>query len=87
MGTLAAVLASKGIQSSQDLYRAEISGDIEDVNGVLKITRINVHYFLRVPDGKKADAREALKIYLSKCPAAQSVMGCIAIKDKLTIEN
>ena len=87
MGTLAAVLASKGIQSSQDLYRAEISGDIEDVNGVLKITRINVHYFLRVPDGNKADAQEALKIYLSKCPAAQSVIGCIAIKDELTLES
>ena len=87
MGTLAAVLASKGIQSSQDLYRAEILGDIEDVNGVLKITRINVHYFLRVPDGKKEDAREALKIYLSKCPAAQSVIGCIAIKDELTLES
>ena len=87
MGTLAAVMDSKGIQSSQDLYRAEISGDIEDVNGVLKITRINVHYFLRVPDGKKEDAREALKIYLSKCPAAQSVIGCIAIKDELTMES
>ena len=87
MGTLATVLASKGIQTSQDLYRAEISGDIEDVNGVLKITRINVHYFLRVPDGKNEDAQEALKIYLSKCPAAQSVIGCIAIKDELTLES
>jgi len=87
MGTLATVLAGKGIQTSRDLYRAEISGDIEDVNGVLKITRINVHYFLQVPDEKKEDAREALKIYLPKCPAAQSVIGCIEIKDELTFED
>lgn len=88
MGTLATVMAGKGIQTSEDLYRAEVSGDIEDVNGILKITRINIHYFLKVPDGKKEDAREALKIYLSKCPAAQSVIGCIDIKDGLTfVEN
>jgi 16S rRNA A1518/A1519 N6-dimethyltransferase RsmA/KsgA/DIM1 with predicted DNA glycosylase/AP lyase activity len=26
-----------------------VEGDIEDVNGVLKITRIRVHYSLKVP--------------------------------------
>ena len=35
MGTLAMVLASKGIQSHSDVYQAKVTGDIEDVNGVL----------------------------------------------------
>jgi hypothetical protein len=87
MGTLATVLAGKGIQTSRDLYRAEISGDIEDVNGVLKITRIQVHYFLKAPAAQRQNALDVLKVYILKCPAAQSVIGCIEIRDELTFEN
>ena len=46
MGTLAAALARKGIKTPEDLYRAEVEGDIENVNGVLKITQIRVDYHL-----------------------------------------
>ena len=42
---------------------ATVTGDIEDVDGVLKITRINVHYSLKVPEEKRADALEALENY------------------------
>jgi hypothetical protein len=33
----------KKIRTFQDRYMATVTGDIEDVNGVLKITRIHVH--------------------------------------------
>ena len=79
MGTLAAELAKKGIKTFQDLYRADVTGDIEDVEGVLKITRIRVDYTLSVPEEKQKDALEAFDAYLSGCPAAQSVIGCIRI--------
>ena len=35
MGTLAAVLAKKKIRTFQDRYMATVTGDIEDVDGVL----------------------------------------------------
>ncbi|MGC8494124.1 MAG: hypothetical protein ACP5SH_20560 [Syntrophobacteraceae bacterium] len=38
MGTLAASLAGKKIRTSEDLYHADVQGDIENVNGILKIT-------------------------------------------------
>ena len=87
MGTLAAVLAGKGITTPQENYWADIEGDIENVGGILKITRIKVNYTLKVPQGKKEDAESALSTYIQRCPAAQSVMGCIEILDDATVEE
>ena len=85
MGTLATVLAKKKIRTFQDRFRATVSGDIEDVDGVLKITRISVSYRLRVPEEKASDAREALENYIHRCPAAQSVIGCIDISHDMEL--
>jgi hypothetical protein len=87
MGTLAAVLAGNKIATPEDRYQAEVEGDIENVNGVLKITQIRVKYFLKVPAGKTDEAKQAMSVYISRCPAAQSVIGCIRIKDELIIEE
>jgi len=85
MGTLAGRLAKQEIRTSEDLYWAEVEGDIENVNGVLKITQIRVNYHLSTAEEKTKDAREAFASYLASCPAAQSVIGCIEIKDNLIL--
>ncbi len=87
MGTLATVLAGKKIPTFSDRYCADVEGDVEDVDGVLRITRIRVAYTLSVPPGKVEDAREALKTYITKCPAAMSVRGCIEIVDSARISE
>jgi len=87
MGTLAAVLAGNKIRTFEHLFKAVVTGDIEDVDGVLKITQINVSYWLKVPKEKRADAKAALNSYLKLCPGAQSVIGCIDINHKLTMED
>jgi hypothetical protein len=87
MGTLARSLAERRIPTLEDRYRAEVEGDIENINNVLKITQIRVKYYLKVPSGKSKEAREAFSSYLILCPAAQSVIGCIQIKDDLILEE
>jgi organic hydroperoxide reductase OsmC/OhrA len=87
MGTLARFLAERQIPTPEDRYRAEVEGDIENINNVLKITQIRVRYFLKVVQGNAKEAREAFSSYLTSCPAAQSVIGCIQIKDDLIIEE
>jgi hypothetical protein len=87
MGTLAGVLAGKKIPTPEDRYWADVEGDIENVNGVLKITQIRVEYHLQIPKEKTAEANEAFSAYLVRCPAAQSVIGCIQIRDHLRIEE
>ena len=87
MGTLATVMAGHKIPTNKDRYRADVEADIEDVNGVLKITRIRVTYHLKVARDKVEQARQAMSLYLAHCPAAQSVVGCIEIEDRLEIEE
>ena len=87
MGTLAPVLARNNIPTPEERYWAEVEGDIENVNNLLKITRIRVRYQLRMPPGKGEEAKEAFSAYLASCPAAQSVIGCIRIQDELNIEE
>ena len=87
MGTLATVLAGKKIRTFSDFFQAAVIGDIEEVRGVLKITRIRVDYLLKAPKEKHEDARAPLETYLPLCPAAQSVVGCIDIQHHLTLEE
>lgn len=87
MGTLAGFLAGKRIRTPAENFWADVEGDIEDVDGVLKITQIRVNYHLKVPPGKEEDARQCLAVYLTGCPGAQSVMGCIEILDNILIEG
>jgi len=87
MGTFARFLAERKIATPEELYWAEVEGDIENVNNVLKITQIRVSYHLKVGTKKVPEAREAFSSYLTSCPAAQSVIGCIDIKDQLMVEE
>jgi uncharacterized OsmC-like protein len=66
----------RGIASANNLV-AQVEGDIEDVDGVMKITRIRLHYRFRIPPGTKEKVDRVLASYADKCPAYQSVKGCI----------
>lgn len=86
MGTLATGLAGKKIATFADRYWADVEGDVESINNVLKITKIRVMYHLKIPPEKTAEAKEAFSSYIKFCPAAQSISACIDIKDDLVIE-
>ena len=62
---------------SAETLSAEVEGDIEDVNGVLKITRIRLRYKIKAPAGKREVIERLLGQYAEACPAYQSVKGCI----------
>ena len=49
------------------------------MEGVLRITKIRVHYLVRVPAGKQDVVHRVLEVYADKCPAYQSVKGCIDV--------
>lgn len=86
MGTMASVLAAKKIRTHTDRFRADVEGHIREVKGILKITHIQVRYFLKVPVAQQADARWGFENYIEKCPAAQSVIGCIQIDHELQMQ-
>jgi uncharacterized OsmC-like protein len=66
----------RDIKSAENLV-AQVEGDIEDVNGVMRITKIRLHYRFKIPAGTREKVDRLLEVYAEKCPAYQSVKGCI----------
>jgi uncharacterized OsmC-like protein len=64
------------ITSAENLT-ADVEGDIEEVEGVLKITKIRLHYKINVPPDSREKVDRALSTYAEKCPAYQSIKHCI----------
>ena len=58
---------------------SEIEGDIENEGGVLAIKRVRMVYHIKVPKGKRPQVDHAVATHEQKCPAANSVRGCIKI--------
>ena len=64
-----------------------MEGDIENVDGIIRITRIRVHYKLKIPEGTRDRAQRALDTHQRKCPAAVSVQDSISIETSAEIEE
>ena len=64
-----------------------MEGDIEDVEGVLKITKIRLRYQMKIPSGGREKADRALAVYAEKCPAYQTVKNCIEVSWTAQIEE
>jgi uncharacterized OsmC-like protein len=56
-----------------------VEGDIEDVDGVLKITTLRIRYRFKIPAGAREKAERALAVYADACPAYQTVKDCVQI--------
>lgn len=76
----------RGIQSAENLV-AEVEGDIEDVDGVLKITTIRIRYRFKIPPGTRQKAERALAVYAEQCPAYQTVKECIRCSWEAVMEE
>lgn len=79
-GTLAGALAARKIPSQPDRLSSQVEGVIENVDGKPLITKIAVHYKVKVPKGTREDALRAIEVHEKGCPASQSVQRGIAIE-------
>jgi uncharacterized OsmC-like protein len=52
---------------------ADVEGDVEAVDGVLRITSIRIKYNFDAPKDLLQKAERALQVYADLCPAYQSV--------------
>ena len=76
----------RGVKSAENLV-AQVEGDIEDVGGVLRITKIRLHYRFKIPPGVRDKLDRVLASYAEACPAYQSVKGCIDCSWEADIEE
>ena len=65
--------------TSAENLKTAVEGDIEAVDGVLRITRIRLRYQATIPKGARASVERALEVYADQCPAYQSIKGCIDV--------
>jgi len=86
-GTLAGALAVRQIPNHPDKVWSEVEGDIENVEGVIRITRIRIKYHLKIPKGKREAAERAVATHERKCPAAMSVQGAIQLEYTAAIDE
>lgn len=75
------------IPSYPDKVWSEVEGDIEAIDGVIRVTRIRVKYHLKIPADKRPQAERALATHEQKCPAAMSVKGAIELELSSEIEE
>jgi uncharacterized OsmC-like protein len=64
-----------------------VEGDVEAVNGVLKITRIRLKYSFEAPESLIEKARRVLDVYADLCPAYQTVKDCVDCTWEADIEK
>jgi uncharacterized OsmC-like protein len=66
---------------------AQVEGDIEDVEGVLRITKIRLRYRFTIAPGSREKVDRVLTSYAEKCPVYQSVKGSIECSWDAEIEE
>ena len=77
----------RGIPSQPEKLSADVEGDIEDIDGVMVITKIRVRYRMKVPKGVRDKVDRALATHEKKCPAATSVKRGIDVRWTADIEE
>ena len=79
LGTLNGALEARAIKLAPDAISASGTGVNELVNGIVRLTSIQVHYRLTIPAGTRDGVDRALSRHQDKCPTAVSLAAAIAI--------
>lgn len=65
---------------ARDAISCTAKGTNEVVDRIILLTKIHVHYTLRLPpDAPKDKVDRALETHVSKCPTAQSIKDSVAV--------
>ncbi len=87
LGTLNGALEARGVVLPGDAIRARGEGYNELREGIVTLTRIDVHYRLRIPPGSREKVDRALARHQEKCPTARSLKGAVEIAWTAEIEE
>lgn len=79
LGTLNGALEARAIKLAPAAISASGTGVNELVNGIVRLTSIQVHYRLTIPAGTREAVDRALSRHQEKCPTAVSLAAAIAI--------
>jgi hypothetical protein len=79
LGTLNGALEVRGVKLPPDAIAADVRG-VNEVRDTLPVlTRVEIHYRLRIPPGTRETVDRALGSHQAKCPTAASLAGAVAV--------
>jgi uncharacterized OsmC-like protein len=87
LGTLNGVLEARGMKFGPGELVAEVEGINEIRDRLPVLTRIEVHYRLRIPTGSREAVDRALDRHQDKCPTAASLSGAVEVRWTADIEE
>lgn len=65
---------------ANDAISCRVEGTNEVVDRIITLTKIHVHYTIRLPEGAdRSKVDRALETHVSKCPTAQSLEGSVSV--------
>jgi organic hydroperoxide reductase OsmC/OhrA len=79
LGTLNGALEVRGISLAADAIVADARGVNELVDGLVRLTAIEIAYTLTIPPGARETVDRALARHQEKCPTAVSLGAAVRI--------
>ena len=87
LGTLNGALEVRGISLPPDSISAVAHGSTELLDGVIRLTAIEVVYSLRIPASARDTVNRALERHQQKCPMSRSLEGAVTVTWRAEIEE
>lgn len=79
LGTLNGGLEARGVVLPKDGLTADVEAINELKDGNILLTKIVVHYQMRIPAGTRETVERLLSKHQDKCPTAQSLKAAVDI--------
>lgn len=87
LGTLNGALEVRGLRLPADAIAARVEGVNEIRDRLPVLTRVHIHYALKVPANSREIVDRALATHQDKCPTAASLKGAVEVSWTADIEQ
>jgi len=85
LGTFGGALAARQIDASDGRLTADVTGEVEQEDGVLVIRRIRVAMRLIAPDSVRGTVERVHGIYAMNCPLYRTLRSAIQLSSSYTL--
>lgn len=87
LGTLNGALEAREVRLDPAAMTATVTGFNEIVDRLPVLTRIEIEYRLRIPEGTRDVVDWALELHQSKCPTAATLRGAVEVTWTAEVEE
>ena len=85
LGTFAGALEARQIDASNGKLTADVTGEVEQEEGVLVIRRIHVAMRLAAPEETKATVERVHAVYAMKCPLYRTLHRAVKLTSSVEL--